>query len=274
MADRLAAFIEQARACIKGGQFDEAVEFARQAVDLAPADPDALTVLGAALSKAEMPQEATEVLLNAVRAEPQSSKRRYNLAAHFYRFGWKEEAKAELVRALELDPNYGKAKELMRRIELDRWQPPALRYQSADPALPDSAPPVQASPKDFYVVQVGTRKKHAFDFIERMGIAWDVLLVAVFTIHAVLMVVAITEILSHSLRGAYATVTGLSAYGISWFFFVLVWVVDLLDRRPTGSHVLLAVLAIGITFPACLVAFLPVLGAVMFLAYVVSTRRE
>lgn len=274
MSERLAAFVKQARACIAGGHFDDAVQFARQAVELAPHDPDALTALGAALSKAEMPQEATEALTEAVRLDPNSAKRRYNLATHYYRFGWKDEAKAELARALKLDPNYGKAKELLRRIELDRWRPPTKWYRTPDPSALQNRPPPHTSADGFQVWGQIPRKRHSFDFIERLGVFWDVILVSVFTAYTALMVVMIAEMISRSLDAAYQALSGTHAYGIVWLLFAVTWVMDLLDRRPSAQYVSLAVLGIVLTVPLCLLAFLPVLGTITFVVYLIGSRRE
>lgn len=274
MTDRKADFIEQARSCLKNGQFGEAVEFARQAVDLAPKDADALSVLGAALSRSDMPDEAQEMLELAIRLDPNSPKRHYNLAAHFYRFGWKKEARSVVKKAIALDPNYGKAKELMRRIELDVMQPPPMRYQGGNPVAEPAAPPVQAVPEDYYRPAVAPKRSHGIAFVERMGSFWEVTLVVLFAVYMVLMVVELSYLVSSPLQVTFDRLSSATLYMLSWFLLTAAWVVDLMDRRPSQTFVAVGVLGILLVFPVCLIAFVPLLGSLMFLAYLVGSRRE
>lgn len=274
MIDRKAEFIEQARSCLKNGQFGEAVEFARQAVDLDPKDPNALTVLGAALSRCDMPDEAQEMFELAIRFEPNNAKHRYNLAAHLYRFGWKSESRSVLNEAIALDPDYGKAKDLIRRIEQDWLQPPELRYQGGNPTAEPAAPPVQVHPENFYHPTIAFKKPHQIQFIERMGRLWDVTLIALFAINMVLMIVELSYLISSPLQSTFDRLSSATLYMLSWFLLTGAWVIDLMDRRPAQAYVALGVLGILLLFPICLIAFVPLLGSIMFLAYLVGSRKE
>ncbi len=274
MTDRRTEFADQARACLRNGQIGEALGFARQALELAPTHTDSLTVLGAALSRADMPDEATEVLEKATKIEPDNPKHRYNLAAHLFRFGWKEEAQRHVSTALDLDPNYGKAKELLRRIDRDQQTPPLMRFSNPSGGPVAEAPPVQAPPSDTFFPAAPPKPKHSVALLARLGKVWDFIFVGIFAVQAGFMAFALSSMLEVGLEPTYDAISGANTYIVAWLAFTLAYILDLADRRPSGSYVILAILTISLSVPLCLLAFLPVLGAVMFAAYMIGTRKE
>jgi tetratricopeptide (TPR) repeat protein len=274
LTDRRTEFADQARACLRNGQISEALGFARQALELAPTDTDSLTVLGAALSRADMPDEATEVLEKATKIEPGNPKHRYNLAAHLFRFGWKEEAQRHVSVALDLDPDYGKAKELLRRIERDQQTPPLMRFNTPSGGSVTEAPPVQTTPTDTFFPTRPPRPKHSVALLARLGKAWDLIFIGIFAIQAGFMAFALSSMFELGLEPTYDALSGTTPYTGAWLAFTIAYILDLFDRRPSGSYVILAVMTILLTTPVSLLAFLPLLGAVMFAAYMIGTRKE
>jgi tetratricopeptide (TPR) repeat protein len=90
------ALLALARLDLDGNQLDEALSFAKRAVELEPKNPDAHHVLGRVLLNTGHVQESAQELEIAKRLAPDSATIRSHLAMAYYRLGRKAEAKAEM----------------------------------------------------------------------------------------------------------------------------------------------------------------------------------
>jgi tetratricopeptide (TPR) repeat protein len=91
-------------------RFDEGIALYEQALAKQPENPAFLQSLGEALLNApgsERVPRAVEVLTRAVAAAPNDAKARAQLGAALMRAGRPEEARRQMLRSLDLDPNRG-----------------------------------------------------------------------------------------------------------------------------------------------------------------------
>lgn len=280
-AERREAFVKQARECLKNGQFQEAASFAEQAAELDSKNPDAYMILGAALSKAERPDEAADAFRHALQINPNSAKAHYNLAVHFYRYGWRTEASREAAKARELDGGHQPTKALIQRIENEARTPELKVYMPGSPMV---APPVtglgpeRSVPSwvasDFYVPNAGALDQF-IPFVARLGRWWDGLMLAL-----ILVMVMISVISRDSVMTA-----------VVFTLFLAATITDLMNRRPGWAQLCLAGLALVLLIPPehSPLAFilvtswrfhegwfmvLPVAGGVLGLVYLFSSRLK
>lgn len=243
-------------------------------------DATAWSLLGAALSNSDRPDEAKEAFRKAAALDPEEPKHLYNLAAHHYRYGEKDEALSVARPALVKFPNHARLRALSRRIEQERWQPPAIpmpalqRRDGGTTAGMNEAPPVLGIPPSSRSWQFdpGPKHLHSLGFVERMGLTWDLILLAVFLAFSALLILATGEILDQGGgdRGGPGTV----AFGITSLLFIAAWTIDLADRRPKPVHLTLSILAILFSMPLCVICYLPYLSAAYFIAYYGFSRAK
>jgi Flp pilus assembly protein TadD len=110
------------------GDVEGAVREHRIAIRLNPRDPGWLNDLGLLLVSLGREEEAIPVYSQAIRRRPQrpeSATLHFNLATAYQRLGRQSEARAELRRALELDPGH--------RPSLDRLAEASVASGGPDP---------------------------------------------------------------------------------------------------------------------------------------------
>jgi len=91
------AMVDLARACLTDHQFDEAVSWAKRALEIAPGDPLAHYVLGGALLATGHSEESARELEIAVRKAPDSAPIRFELATAYRKLGRKKDADREFA---------------------------------------------------------------------------------------------------------------------------------------------------------------------------------
>ena len=309
--DQAKQFLDQAVNSLRNQQFETAIDFARQAVDLDPQSADAYGVLGIALSRANRPDEATEALQKAIQATPSSAKAYYNLAAHFYAIGEKRDALSIAQEAVRCDPSHKAASDLANRIEqetrteaapymtsageegrspYDYGTPTGERPQAPQqPASPYVRPP-QAT--HYHPAQY-LRPKHALRWIENMGAGWPIIAWTLLVIQAVTFFylkvweadnTAQLERLSEQSDSLEAQkqiidmfmrevmVPGLIYISV-WFLWLAVWIIDLIDLRPSAGLLTLSIVAMVISLPCCYGIYTPVVSIVMFIIYMLVSRK-
>lgn len=243
-------------------------------------DATAWSLLGAALSNSDRPDEAKEALRRAAALEPEEPKHLYNLAAHHYRYGEKDQALSVARAALLKFPSHTRLRTLARRIEQERWQPPAIpmpapqRRDGGATAGMNEAPPVLGIPpaSRSWQFDPGPKHLHSLGFVERMGLNWDFILLAIFLAFSALLILANGEILYQG-RGDSGG-PGTLAFGITSLVFIAGWTIDLADRRPKPIHITLSILAILFSMPLCIICYLPYLSAAYFIAYYFFSRTK
>ncbi len=104
-ASRLAALLVDHH-----GNLEYALGLARSASQLLPDDPDVADVLGWVYTRKNMPTRALPPARAAVRAVPANALYRFHLASAYLRAGQLPQARAELTRALQIDPNFAEAR--------------------------------------------------------------------------------------------------------------------------------------------------------------------
>lgn len=284
--DRAKAFSEQAQACLRSGRFEDAVEFARQAVELQPS-PSAFALLGAALSQSEKPDEANDAFEQAAKLEPKSAKHQYNLAANCYRFGWKAQAARFAKTALTIDPNHAKARALSERLEKENqvvktvYNPDLTRTTGpeAPPVITPGGTAVQ-SPVWAYQPPI-IQFKHSIQWVEKMGNGWDGLLWGTYALQTILFIALYTmRFETFDSQGTSAFLdfgSGGGMAGISlllWMILTLLWIVDLVDRRPSGNYLVAAIFGMFLTLPFLMSCMAPIFGVFLFPIYMIGTRAR
>lgn len=108
---------------LRNGEAERAVEALSRADALVPGDPGLRCNLAAALGEAERPAEALSLLDGVLTEDPRHAAAHYNRAVLLRRAAAGEEALAALGRALEAQPDYGKAKAERAHLllELERY---------------------------------------------------------------------------------------------------------------------------------------------------------
>lgn len=282
--DRAKAFSEQAHACLRSGRYDDAVQFARQALELHPT-PTAFALLGAALSQSEKPDEANDAFERAAKLEPNSAQHQYNLAANCYRFGWKGQAAKFAKLALSLDPNHPKAKNLADRLERENQVAktvynPDLSRPSApiEPPVIGTELPGAQSPVWAYKPPV-IQLKHTIQKVERMGRSWDALLWSIYSLQVILFIPIYTSFLKPIVEQDSSQFFDFGSGGalpvialLVWIALTVLWTIDMVDRRPSGGYLVLAAFGIIFTLPLLFSCMAPVLGIFIFPIYIIGTR--
>lgn len=293
MADeRAAEFIRQALDHLRAERFSQAAEFARHAIDMDPQSGEAYGALGVALAQMGRAAEATDALKRSVELLPADAKARYNLAAHLYRTGDYEGALREVRAALEIQPSHRPALELLRQLE--RQMAPST---SLPPAPPPMEPPVgepsglqQPAAPGYYDPEAVPRPVHSIPLVERLGTAWDGILWVTWTVNVAAMVAFYVVLYTRIVPGAESLETAspgqqmqffedIATQGFGWgaaaaltaLAMMAVWVLDLLDRRPSATAMTLGIM--GAVLAPCCMCYLNILSTLLFIGYFVSTRR-
>jgi len=172
-------FLDQATQSLQGGRYQQALEFADNAISLAPENAEAYLLRGIAQSQLNRPHDAVESLRKAMELDPANPKPPYNLAVHYYGAGEKREALTAVEKAIDLDPAHPAARDLLQRLqsELNIVAPahpaPAGAVTAAEPPLTPASPmPVQDAGqwRQGYLAPV-----HSIRWIENIEGAWDVI---------------------------------------------------------------------------------------------------
>lgn len=119
MSEQSQEIISQAVESYQAGRLDDAIQLARQAIDLDERDASAYSMLGVCLSQAGRFDEATEALQRAIRSAPYVATHYYNLALHYNRMGEKHDAISMCQEAIRTDGKHRRAHELLRRLETE-----------------------------------------------------------------------------------------------------------------------------------------------------------
>jgi tetratricopeptide (TPR) repeat protein len=123
------------------GNFKQAIEIYRDALKLAPAEPELLNGLGAALCRVGVYGEAEQRLRQAVAANRDSVEAHCNLGTLLRLVGNVEESEQALRRALKLRPNYVAARSSLgwTLIALSRLRDAKSRFEKVLKAAPEHA---------------------------------------------------------------------------------------------------------------------------------------
>jgi tetratricopeptide (TPR) repeat protein len=108
-----AAYTNLADLQLKRGAVREAVESARRAVDVEPANPMAQQILGTALAQAGRPAEAEHAFREGMRYSPRNPRFHHSLGNVFIQQDRWRDAIAEYQRAAELGPDFAMTHYLM-----------------------------------------------------------------------------------------------------------------------------------------------------------------
>lgn len=293
MADERAdQFTRQAIEYLRADRFPQSADFARQAIELDPLNGEAYGVLGIALAQMGRNAEATEALRRSAELCPNDAKARYNLAAHLYRIGDKQEALRELRAALELQPSHRAALKLHQQLQRELGSDHERTTVTPPPVnMEANAPPQQAPGQApmYYDPNRAPRPTHSLPFIERLGTGWDATLWILWSLNAVVTVAFYVWLFSwvpatESLGTApptqqMATFEELFTQGLGWSMaagllalaMMAVWILDLIDRRPSPTAMTLGV--VGTLFVPCCMCYLNLLSILLFVGYFVATRR-
>ncbi|MCH8275707.1 MAG: tetratricopeptide repeat protein, partial [Armatimonadetes bacterium] len=244
----------------------------------------------------------------AIRAAPRSAKVHYNLAAHYYRFGRKQEAMDAAMRALDVDSQHPAGRRLVRLMEQERRPParggpasaPAARPFPGSAMAPEVAQPVTAaaeparpaaeslqSPAAQWAPTVHRpadirKPRHALPFIESLGAGWPVILWGLFAGQTASMLYLFQQSLMGSglsdLPGDifFGQGAGLLAaalmYMLFWFLWIVAWVTDLVHARPAPVVLTIAIAGLVGSLPFCLFMYSPLLSALLFPVYFLVSR--
>lgn len=155
--------VQQSAEYYQAGKFEEALNAARQAIELDARLTDAYTVLGVALSGLERHEEAVSAFQKAIQVSPYNTSAYYNLALQHYNMGHKNDATAMAQEAIRTDGKHKRALELMKKLETELHvevapyqtslgddRGAAYRYENDKPAptssFEDELPPLQNPP--------------------------------------------------------------------------------------------------------------------------------
>ena len=154
--------VQQSADHYQAGRFEEALNSARQAIEIDERLTDAYTVLGVALSGLERNEEAVSAFQKAIQVSPYNTSAYYNLALQHYQMGYKNDATAMAQEAIRTDGKHKRAIELMKKLETELHvevapyqtslgddRGAAYRYQNDAPqptTFEDELPPIQKPP--------------------------------------------------------------------------------------------------------------------------------
>lgn len=251
--------LQRARDSIRAGQYASAEGFAREAAAMQPDDPEVFGILGIALSRAHRSPEALEAFQKAIAMAPHDAKGYYNLAAHYYSIGAKEEALAEARKALDQDPSHRPSHELIERMQTDSPEAPRMSYPDAP------TPPV-----------------HSVAWVRNFGAGWNVM--GWFIFGALMVSRYVLEFRASSFQaGATGDLTqqGLQTMEfvldqqlplvigiLVWFGLLCIWwSIDIADRRPAGGLVTASIIAM------LAVCFCALFTLIMFPIYMFTRTR-
>ncbi len=132
----------EAIAAIRAEDFYTAIEKADRSSLLMPHLAEPHILKGIALSGLGRNNEATDAFARAVRLEPNSSRAYYNLATHLYQTGDRENALRFAQRALQLQPDYESAANLVDLIQIELDPARTVAPSAVDiPDMETLAPP-------------------------------------------------------------------------------------------------------------------------------------
>jgi tetratricopeptide (TPR) repeat protein len=168
-------FLDQATQSLQGGQFEQALEFAQNALAHAPDSAEAYVLIGIAQSQLSRPHEAVESFQKAIELDPKSPKAHYNLAVHYYGLGQKSDALAAAGKAVECDPSHSGAKDFVQRLESELNIAPRTVPDAAGGEVPP-APTAFAPPPPGGAYRQGYDSPvHSLRWVENMGRTWDII---------------------------------------------------------------------------------------------------
>jgi len=131
----------------RAGQIDDQLAIYDELVELDPLDATLLVDRGAALYDAERGDEALRDFRAAAIADAELPEAAFNLGLLYLESGREDDAEAQLLRAVELRPEYAKAHYHLARIYRQRGDPRAAQHAAQtvqrNPAVssgPASAP--------------------------------------------------------------------------------------------------------------------------------------
>ncbi len=101
--------IKQGMAHHQAGRLAEAEKFYRQALNLDPGHPEALTLMGMTLGQAGELSSAAELLTRALKRDPRNAQIHHNLGETYRHLGDGAKSEAALRRAIELNPDHFEA---------------------------------------------------------------------------------------------------------------------------------------------------------------------
>lgn len=168
--------LSQATAAIQNGDFNGALGFINQAIEIDPSDAEAFVLRGIAMAQTGQPEGATEAFHEALRIDPNNVKAHYNLAVHYYGSGDKSAALEMVRQALAFDPNHAAARDLLRRLESEGMAGPAADPTATPPYAGESPGAYGAPPQPGYYREGYDQYQspvHSIAMVERMGKKWD-----------------------------------------------------------------------------------------------------
>jgi Tfp pilus assembly protein PilF len=140
-AENIPDFLRGGNNAFNEGNFKNAIEIFRRGLTLAPAEPELLNGLGAALCRIGVYGEAEQRLRQAVAANRDSVEAHCNLGTLLRLVGNIEESEHALRRALKLRPNYVSARSSLgwTLIALGRLRDARARFEKVLKAVPQHA---------------------------------------------------------------------------------------------------------------------------------------
>lgn len=214
MADSSAQFVEEARKSLHTAQYQQALDLANQAIELAPESDEAHLARAIALSQLNQQEAATAAFRQAMEANPSSARARYNFAVHLYSQGKREEARIYVHEAVELEPAHSAGQELLKRIESELGGAPA-RTKAGPPPIALAA--------------------GRLAWVSGMGPVWQGLAIT----FAVVNIVTLLPLVGSS----DSTWSGPLQISFVVGIFSAIWVgIDIYDRRGSWLWMVLAVL--------------------------------
>ncbi|MFN0167608.1 MAG: tetratricopeptide repeat protein [Bryobacteraceae bacterium] len=109
----------QAYQYAQSGDLDRAAATMREAIQLAPSNPLFYSALGGILARQNKPAEARQAFEQAVKLDPSNAVLRFNLAAKQAEAFQFEQARENLLRVLEAQPDHPQAFALLENVSLE-----------------------------------------------------------------------------------------------------------------------------------------------------------
>lgn len=151
MSEQAKELVVQAVERYQQGKLDDAVNLAREAIDLAPRSSECFSILGIALAAQGNNEDATVALQTAIRNSPYSAQHYYNLGLHYYALGQKTDAYSMAQEAVRNQSKHKNSNELLKVLEKELHQEVApyqaslgeevnaYRYKGEDPTKKNDA---------------------------------------------------------------------------------------------------------------------------------------